>query len=73
MEHKYPAQASSFLTEGTISLDDIRMSLESSPDEESQGFDMTSYLDYEVLHFPIKRMHPLCKQRLGHIMDAIQR
>lgn len=56
MEHNYLVQASSFLIEGTISLDDIRMSLESSPDEESRGFDMTSYLNYEVLHFLIKAM-----------------
>jgi hypothetical protein len=61
MEHKYPVQASSFLTEGTISLDDIRMSLESTPDEESQGFDMASYLNYEVLQFHFKGMRPcLC-------------
>ncbi len=51
MDNKYPIQASTFLTDGTISLDDIRMSLESTPEEDSQSFDMTSYLNYEVLQF----------------------
>jgi len=48
MDHEYPMQASSFLTDGTVSLDDIRVNLELSPDEESQGFDMSPYLNYEV-------------------------
>lgn len=48
MDNKYSIQGLSFLTEGTISLEDIRMSLESTPDDEIRGFDMTPYLNYEV-------------------------
>lgn len=48
MDHKYPIQGSRFLTDGPISVDDIRMSLELTPEEEYQGFDMTSYLNHEV-------------------------
>lgn len=48
IDHKCPVHASNFLTEGTISIDDLRMSLESTPDEERQKFDLESYLNYEV-------------------------
>jgi hypothetical protein len=59
MDHKYPIQASSFLAEGTIGLDDIRMSLESTPDQESHCFDMASNLNYEVRQFSDEKLVPL--------------
>lgn len=48
MDDKRPSQGPSFLNEGAINFDDLRMNLESSLDEETQEFDMTSYLNCEV-------------------------